>query len=435
MAEQSTALAERGQVTIDIKTLTGSNIKTQADLAERILAMQDRVFLLSPMGAAGAISPGYEVTPLLVPIDPSVDTESGRGADVYFQASIHAKTKVQRQGGGYDLVPLEVSLNHYGLLRILNNFGVNVRPTRWLQDGSTERYLFVCETDGDLIDFTGQLRMLPTGIGSLDARDGSADIGEWTPDEWARRVAVANLQREKTPVPDRWKVKPEPINGWTGERVIQVRRYGRQLAKTKSLNGLARKLGVRQSYTIAELKAKPFVILRAVFVPDMTDPHVRHMVTAANLGARDLLYPGSSAPADATAELPVTHAPGEVGRTLVGEIVAPEPEAPERMQTAPPPTDAHQVDFEDPKPQQPAPADDEVYVVTKVLAQGDGAARRFFVETDRQVTLYTPDEALAKVLVKAAKDKAPRRVATERVVVAGQAYRQVLEVAAADMKL
>ena len=416
-----TALVER----VDVEALTRSNIKTQADLADRMRRLQDHVFLLSPMGQSGStISAGYEIAPIPILIDPSVDAESGRGAEVYHQASIHKRRKVA--DGQWE--PVECSLNHYGLLKILTNFGVNVRETRWLQDGVKERHLFVCETDGDIIDFTGQLRMLPTGIGSVDARDGSADIGEWTPEEWARRVEVADLQRKKVPPKEQWKVKPEPINGWTAERVMQVRRFGRQLAKTKSLNGLARKLGVRQSYTIEELRRKPFVILRAVFQPDMTDPEIRRMVTAANLGARDLLYPGASLHAPVLP--PVTHAPGEIGQMLTGEVVA-EPEAPERMQTAAAPADAQEVTFDDPPPPPAtAPDADETYMVTKVLRKGEGAEARYFVETKQGVTLYTPDAAIAKACAVAAKDGQPRLVPTERVVVGGQPYRQAIEVSA-----
>ena len=294
----STALVERQPEPDRLAQLTASNIKTPQELADRIREMRELAFILTPMTATGAIAPGYEIVPVLEPIDPSVDPQSGRGADVYFQSSIHKSRKV----GDRKYEPVEVSLNHYALLRILGDFGVNVHPTRWLQDGIGERYLWVCETDGDIIDFTGQVRLLPTGVGSVDARDGSPDIGEWTPDEWAQRVRAAEAKKANVQPDEQWKVKPEPINGWTAERVMQVRRFGRQLAKTKSLNGLARKLGVRQSYTIEELRRRPFVIMRPMFMPDMSDPRVRELVTMANLGARHLLFP--AAPSYEGAALP-----------------------------------------------------------------------------------------------------------------------------------
>lgn len=428
MAENNTALVERPARSVgEIERLTASNIKTTQDLADRIRAMQEHAFILSPMSAVGAIAPGYEINPVVVPLDPSVDPESGRGADVYHQPSIHRRRKV----GDRKYEPEEVSVNAYGLGRILAAAGVNVHPTRWLQDGVKERYLWVCETDGDLIDFAGQLRLLPTGIGSLDARDGSPDIGEWTPEAWAQNVRNVEARREQTPKEDRWKVKPEPINGWTAERVMQVRKYGRQLAKTKSLNGLARKLGVRQSYTVAELRRKPFVLLRAVFQYDMTDPEIRRMVTAAHLGARSLLYPGASRhEIQQLPDAPVTHAPSEVGQTLDGHVVeqpATEPESTERMETAGLPDDAGELAFDEPK----APASANVYHVLKGVQRGKGEAAQYFFETKEGVTLYTPDLAIAKALKAAIQDGQPREVASDRVMVAGKPYLQAIEVTAA----
>lgn len=425
---QSTALAERHPLP-DFTALTGTNIKTPAQLAERIRALQAHAFILSPMSAVAAIAPGYEITPVVVAIDPSVDAESGRGAEVYYQPSIHKKVKERGQW-----VPLEVSLNKYGLLRILGAVGVNVYPPRWLQD-PTEKYLWICEVSGDVTEFDGRVRRLPAGTGSLDARDGSADIGEWTPPEWAKRVEVANAQRAKTPEAERWKVKPEPMDGgWTKERVMQVRKYGRQLAETKAMNRLARNLGVRQSYTIAELTAKPFVIMRTMFMPDMTNPRVAEMIAAVNLGARHLLYPGATAPQEVPElpeHAPVSHAHGEPA--LDGEVAGVMREPAERMQTASAPQGAEEVSFDEPAAT--APDDDEVYVITKLLQQKTDGGARYFVETQAGVTLYTPDAALAKALHAAQKDGLARRIETERVVIAGQPYRQVLQLSAAGPKL
>lgn len=421
VAEPATALARQGAA-LD---LAGVKIETPAQLAERVRELQSRAFILSPMTAVAAIAPGYTIVPVVVAIDPSVDAKSGRGADVYHQRSIH-----KGSGRGSDYEPVEVSLNHYALLRLLSSAGVNVHETRWAQDGVREPYLWVAETDGDIIDFTGQVLRLPTGIGSLDARDGSADIGEWTPAKWAEAVRVAEAQKARTPPDEQWKVKPE-VNGWTLERVLQVRKFGRQLVKTKSLNGLARKLGVRQTYTIAELQVKPFVILRPMFQPDLSDPVVRQMVTAAHLGARNLLYGGAS-PASV---VPVSHAHGEAWQTLEGAVVVPadlvEPEPVERMRTAGAPEGATELRLEEPPAKAAAP--DDTYIVARVLQQqGDGGAVRYFIETREGVTLYTPDLAVAKACLAAVKDGQPRRIQTERVLVGGQPYRQVIELALPD---
>jgi hypothetical protein len=235
-------------------------------------------------------------------------------------------------------------------------------------------------------------------------------------------VRVADAQKAKTPKDDQWRIKPE-VNGWSYERVMQVRKYGRQLAKTKSLNGLARKLGVRQVYVIDELARKPFIVARPVFMPDMTDPRVREMVTAANLGARHLLYPGAE-----QVPGPVTHEPGEAGQTLAGQVV-PEPEAQRDTPgpTSPPPSDAEEMVAE-PEPEQAVPSQDS-HVITRILRRGKGADAMFFAETQAGVTLFTRDAVFVPALQAAARDGQARDIPTEAVQVGGQTYRQIVEIA------
>ena len=396
--------------------LTGTNIKTPNELRQRIEEFQNSAFILSPMTAVASIAPGYEITPVVVVIDPSVDAESGRGADVYFQRSIHKSKKV-----GDTWVPTEVSLNAAGLGRVLAAVGVNVHESRWQHDGVAEKYLWVVETAGDLIEFDGRVRRLPAGVGSLDARDGSPDIGEWTPEEWAKRVKISDAQKEKAPSNEKWKIKPEPLpGGWTFERVMGVRKYGRQLALTKSLNSLSYRLGVRHSYSVEELKKKPFVIMRPMFMPDMSDSAVRQMITAANLGARATMYPGLPSATDA----PITHSHGEP--PLDAQVVEQEPEPEERMQTAAPPQDATEL-VDEPVQQQTKTPAGNVYVVTRVLKNKEG---QYFVETKEGVTLFFTDESMLKPVQAAAKDGQPREFSTERVMVKEQPYRQIVEMTA-----
>ena len=410
---------------LDLEAIAGSEITSPPAYAARIRELQGRVHMLSPMAAVARIAPSHVINPMVVVIDPSVDAESGRGAEVYFQASIHKKAEVgeRKRGERATYQPLEVSLNKNGLLKILSAAGVNVYPTERL-DGGTERNLWIMRTQGDVLDFDGRYRRLPPGTASVDLRDGSADIGEWTPEEWAVRVADANKRKAVTPKDDQWKVKPEPINGWTHERVIGARRFGLRLAETKSLNALARNLGVRQVYTIAELQ-KPFVIFRASYVPDLTNPRVAEMMAAANLGARQTLYPGMSheVPVDHAAS--VTHGAGDPTAMVDGEVVT-TTEAPERMQTAAAPTDAEELRLDEPTAQERAPG----LLITKVLRRGKDADIQYFVETKEGITLFTTDHSVAKACAVAAKDGQPRDITTERVMVQGQPYRQILEVCA-----
>jgi len=414
-----------------VELVDSGNMRTAQELRERVAAVQSQAFVLTPSVMA-QFAPGYEGTPQVVVIDPSVDPESGRGADVYFQRSIHKSVKTDE---GWKV--LEVSLNKYGLLRVLAAVGVSVEDPRWIQDGEREPYLWMCEVSGNVLEFDGARRRLPPGVGSLDARDGSADIGEWTPEEWAKRVAVANEQKSREKDSSKhWKIKAEAINGWTAERVMQVRKYGRQLAQAKAVNQLARNLGVRQSYTVDELKKKPFIAVRVAFVPDMTNTRIAEMVTAHHLGALHTLYPqtapAAALPAASTAAIgPVTHGYGEAGQTFDAE-----PESAERMQTAAPPDGVEEVveqaAQEEPVQQQVEPT----YLIIKVLRSGKAGTpdAKYFIETKEGVTLYTTDESLLPSLQAAAKDNTPRAISTERVMVQDKPYRQIVEITAVDGK-
>jgi hypothetical protein len=65
------------------------------------------------------------------------------------------------------------------------------------------------------------------------------------------------------------------------------------LAEAKAHNRVIRQLlGIRQKYTAREA-AKPFVLMRLVLVPDMSDPLTRAMVLANAMGAQQALFGNS----------------------------------------------------------------------------------------------------------------------------------------------
>jgi hypothetical protein len=418
--QSSAALITREPTALrrEIQDLAGIEIKTPQEFAERIRELQGQAHILSPMAAVARIAPSHVINTMVVVIDASVDAKSGRGADVYHQRAIHAGT-----GRGDTYRPVEVSLNKIGLLKILQASGANVyAPTREFRD----RYWWIVTHEADLLTFDGRYVRLPPGTASVDLRDGSADIGEWAPEEWARRVANADAIRERTHKDEQWKVKPDTINGWTYDRVLQSRKFGLELAETKSLNRLARNLGIKAAYTIAELQ-RPFVMFRASYVPDVSDPEVRRQLTQASLGARHLLFPGAQAQQVPSHEdAPITHGMGDPTQVFAGEVVA-ESEPAEPIETAGLPDDAEELVFDEPKAQTSA----NTYHVLKGAQRGKGEAAQYFFETQEGVTLYTPDLALAKALKSAVQDGQPREIPTDRVMVAGQPYRQALEVTAA----
>lgn len=425
---KGTALVERKPEAMErAQAMAGVEIKTPQEYAERIRALQGQAHILSPMSAFASIAPSHVINPMIVVIDPSCDPETGRGADVYHQRSIH-----KGSGRGDSYKPLEVSLNKIGLQKILSAAGANVYPP---SREFRERNWWIVTHEADVLTFDGRYVRLPPGTASVDLRDGSADIDEWTPEAWAEAERVAGEQRKRVEESERWKVKAAIVradgsrSAWTRERVMQQRKFGLELAETKSLNRLARNLGIKQAYTIEEL-SKPFVIFRASYVPDLSNPRVAEMMAAASLGARHTMYPGASAPQQVPLMgegAPISHAHGDPQDVLTGDIV---PETPERMQTAAPPEGAEDVNFEEPpKPAEPVAA--PLFHVTKVKRLGKDVDQKFFIETQEGITLYTPDEAIAKACATAAKDKAPREIMTERVVVAGQPYRQIVELTAA----
>lgn len=288
MPEQTTAGALVKRVTQMASLLP----KTPAEIVERIREMRSVAHVLSPAVTAASIPEHITINTVVEVIDTTVDAKTGRGNDIYFQASIH---KSDRQGRGDDAVvtPLEGSLNATAIKRILAAAGVSVTHSDQIPTGDQNHWKW--QSKGKMRDFDGSWRELPPGTAEIDLRDGSSQIGEWTKEEWQKREAeaVARLEREKVPEKDRWmnKYKPKPINGWTADRVMSARRFGLRLAEAKSLNALGRNFGLKQIYSLEELK-KPFVIFRATFAPDMTDPDIKKMVTAAELGATNLLFPG-----------------------------------------------------------------------------------------------------------------------------------------------
>lgn len=357
------------------------------ELVERIQSLRAQAHVLSPAVTAASIPPHIRINTVVEVIDTTFDPKTGRGNDVYFQASIH---KSDKKGYGDDAVftPLEVSLNATCIKRILAAAGVSVTHSDQIPTSDQNHWKW--QSRGKMRDFDGSWRDLPPGTAEIDFRDGSAQIGEWTPDKRAEHVAAAAKKADGMPQKERWKAKPAPIGGWTGDRVMSARRFGLRLAEAKSLNALGRNFGLKQIYSLEELK-KPFVIFRATFSPDMSDPDIKKMVTAAELGATNLLFPsgGPVAPAlppAAEAALP-DEAHDETPHTIDGEVV----------------------NHEDPLPFEPepaAPAEPPTFTISGVFRQTDGG---FYLTTfqTKAERLTTPDQAIATAAHKAFKASQP----------------------------
>lgn len=401
--------------------LVETPVRTPRELAATVREMEKQAFILSPAIAVSSIAQGYVVNRAVVAIDPTVDPKTGRGNDVYYQASIHKKEK-----HGDEWVPLEVSLNKTALIRVMSAAGVDVTRSERTDNGR-DPYYWAWAAEGTIIDFDGRKRRLPPGNVEIDYRDAAASIGEWTPEKWAAAEQKAQQERDrrKLSAADAWKVKPEPIGGWSAERVMSARRFGLRIAEAEALNRLIRNLGIKQIYTIAELEAKPFLIFRCS--PDMSDPDVKRMVLASHLGATELLY-GRSASQHALPAggdvIDVHDTPQEESQRATRSTGAAAP--PAAAQTSSAPSGATELDdIPDESAAKPEPA--RRYTVIRASQKLIAERPHYFFETKEGVTFVTDDAVAARSLNAAKKAEQAIPIEGERVELDGGIYFNVLE--------
>lgn len=88
------------------------------------------------------------------------------------------------------------------------------------------------------------------------------------------------------------------LKGFKPNQITEARKNGLRNCEARAINAAIRECGcgLKQKYTRAEL-AKPFVILRVMFQPDMTDPDTRRVVTERALAGTAALYPAHALPA------------------------------------------------------------------------------------------------------------------------------------------
>jgi hypothetical protein len=244
-------------------------------LAAKVLDWQQRGFhVLSPAMKIWAFAPGYGVNVSMVLIDATIN-DDGFGSDTYFD-----RATMKSDG--------ERAISALGLKRIAQCAGVAWHPELTTRlDDRTIPNLWEYRAVGLVQGIDGTWMSLH-GTKEVDFRDGSAQIGGWTPDKWAA------LQAENRSLPkdkQTWS-----INGWSEKRVLQARAQGLRLAETKAMSAAIRQLGLKHRYTVQEL-AQPFVVLRVSYVPDLADPAVREVVMQRALAGTSALYTTASLPA------------------------------------------------------------------------------------------------------------------------------------------
>lgn len=410
-AQGATALAERPkkiQMNLEVrdaalKAFANRTISDPLEYAAVVREWQDKAFIVGATSLGAVLPDGVSIMPMVVVIDPSYD-DDGRGGHVYHQRSIHKDRKIR---GTYYKV---VSLNAISLKRILDAAGVVIaRSTRI----SPARYIYEHEVMGTMLTIDGTVQPIGLGLGSVDASDGSPEIGGWTPEAWEAGLALAE---------DKDKYH---INGWTQQRVLRYRQFARQIAATKAVNRLAyAACGVQHSYMAEELAAKPFIIMRPVYKYDMSDPVIKRMVTAARLQATGLLYPGAAPEPAASGEF--SHAMGDVSQMVDGDVAESDyrPASPEAMNAVVPDEAQPFEDGTSPLP--------DTWRVLDVTYTGDKVVGYDYFATvqqgDQKLTLFTPDIVIARKLKAASKDGQPRSIPREETNHRGQTYLQALDV-------
>lgn len=173
----------------------------------------------------------------------------------------------------------KVALHRGPLDQLASLAGLTWDYVRRTDDGSVP-LLWAFEAAATLCTFDGTRRQVIRSR-VLDLRDGSPEVLDM--------IDAANRQQRGA-----------------GDRISKARLHGAALCETKATSRVVRAaLGLRGSYSKVEA-AQPFVFPTLIFVPDMSDPEVRRMVTASALGIVRTVY-GPGAPGG-----PVLHEPGTI---------------------------------------------------------------------------------------------------------------------------
>lgn len=285
-------------------------------LNEKLEFWRQRYHVLSPATVfGGALGDRIVITASVVQLDTRVDPETGRGYDTYFDGGM------MRKGPGTDVNhdEAERAPNKVGLNRIAQCAGLRWTDRCGRVDDRRVPYLWEYRAEGEILLPTGEWRTEPGTI-EIDLRDGSPQIGGFTPEAWDLLVQENRKARDTK---QRWH-----INGWSDKRVLQARRFGLALAETKAKARVMRSLlQLQQVYTVRDLK-KPFLVLHAVYQPDQSDPETRRMVMERALHGRRSLYmhPGQPTPLPSVADVPtVGEDPTESGGSLMDPLPASTP--------------------------------------------------------------------------------------------------------------
>lgn len=217
-------------------------IDTPEDANAALVQWRKQYHVVSPVTEfVTPFHPAIYLAASVVQLSPEVDTR-GRGHDTYCDDAI------MRQD--------ERAVAKGGLMKLCQAAGLVWTERCGRRDGRSHTYVWEYFAGGHVRTFDDDL-MLMTGECEIDLRDGSSQIGGWTPTAWADAMQQHG-RRRGTPT----------INGWTEARVLDARSMGLRHAETKAkLNAVRAGLGIRSTYTVDELE-RAFLVVRAALKPD-----------------------------------------------------------------------------------------------------------------------------------------------------------------------
>jgi len=219
------------QQTID---LPRAPIEKIGELVSKFAELESKANLVTPISSIDFLPPMSAASIRAVVIDQNPD----RG-DVYRDKQFCSDK--------------ERALTKVGILKIWRAAGGSVKESQRTDDHADPLFC-VWRVSGELKELDGGVTA-HTGTKTIDYRPGSTHIDGWS----AARVKKA---------------------------ATQIDTY----AETKAMLRMIRSaLTLRQKYTVEEL-SKPFVIPVLVFRPDMSDPEIRRMWAAHQMGNSALLY-------------------------------------------------------------------------------------------------------------------------------------------------
>lgn len=199
--------------------------------------------VLSPAVNFSGLPPSYGMVAALVQINPNPDA-----GDVYRDSLFCDEG--------------EVAIAKLGLSKIAQAAGMSIKTER-VDPMPRERYYWEVRATVRYIGLDGTPQELDA-TSEYDLRDGSPRIEKM-------RKAAAKKSRS------------------ADAQIEGARTHGLRGCEARAINAAIRQFGIRQKYTVQELQ-KPFVAVRVMYQPDMSDPETRRQVTERALQGTTALY-------------------------------------------------------------------------------------------------------------------------------------------------